>query len=147
MNENEPFEKRLQRQPLREAPFAWRAEILAHARACRDESRVANPASRVTSRFSILYQQLSTLLWPHPRAWAGLAAAWVLICALNLAYREDAPPASAHRVVPPSPQMRELLRAQEQLLAELVEEPAVAGRVKAAPPRPHSFHRNELANA
>lgn len=145
MNEHEPFEKRLQRQPLREAPSAWREEILSAAR----QPQPSRDASGVTwhSLFANLNSRLSTLLWPHPQAWAGLAAAWVLICALNFAYREAAPPASAHRVSLPSPQMRELLRAQGQLLAELVEETPVAGRVKTAPPRPHSHYRNDLSNA
>lgn len=145
MNEHEPFEKRLQRQPLREAPSAWRQEILSAAR----KAAPLRHAPSVTGNglLATLNAQLSALLWPHPRAWAGLAAVWALICALNFAYRDEALPASARGVAPPSPQMREMLRAQEQLLAELAEDVPVAHRVKPAPPRPHSFYRNELCNA
>jgi hypothetical protein len=145
MNEHEPFEKRLQRQPLRKVPVAWREEILSAAREARTSSR----ASRVTSHglLSTLNNQLSAFLWPHPRAWAGLAAAWVLISALNFAYRDDALPASARRVAPPSLQMREMLREQEQLLAELVGDAPGAERLRVSPPRPQSFYRNEFMNA
>jgi hypothetical protein len=145
MNDFEQFEKRLQRQPLRQAPPAWREEIVSAAR----QAETPRHSSRVTfqSLLTALNSRLSALLWPHPRAWAGLAAVWVMICLLNFAYREDAPPASARRAVPPSPQMREMLRAQEQLLAELVEEMPLVNRPKTAPPRPHSFYRNEFLNA
>ena len=139
------FEKRLQRQPLREIPAGWRREILARARQALPAPVPGHHASRVIPFLSSLNQQLSTLLWPHPRAWAGLAAAWVVILAANVACRDDAT-AAARRVVPPSPQIREMLREQEQLLVELCGSPA-ADRPKALPPRPQSLYRNESFNA
>jgi len=145
MNDNEQFEKRLQRLPLRKAPAAWREEILSAARKA-ESPRHASPVTW-QSLIATLNSRLSTLLWPHPRAWAGLAAAWVLICALNFTYRDDAPPASARRAAPPSPQLREMLREQERLLAELVEDTPVVNRPKTGPPRPHSFYRNEFLSA
>lgn len=145
MNDHEPFEKRLQRQPLRKVPSAWREEILVAARKA-EPLRHPSAATR-QSFFSALNAQLSTLLWPHPRAWAGLAAAWVLICALNFAYRDDSTSTALHRAAPPSLQMREMLREQDQLLAELVGETPVTDRLKSVPPRPHSLYRNEFLNA
>jgi len=144
MNEFGQFEKRLQRQPLRQTPTAWRDEILSAARQAVTPRHVPNVTRQ--DLLATLYSRLSTLLWPHRLAWAGLAAAWVLICVLNFAYRGDGPSNSARRVTPPSPQMREMLRAQEQMLAELVGEHPVAGRPKTVPPRPHSFYRNEFFN-
>jgi len=145
MNEHEPFEKRLQRQPLRTVPPAWREEILSAARKV-EPSRRPSTATR-QSFFSNLSQQILSLLWPDPRAWAGLAAVWVLICAVNFASRDATASTAARRVAPPSPQMREMLREQEQLLAELVGETPVADRLKSVPPRPHSSYRNEFLNA
>jgi hypothetical protein len=55
------FEKQLQRQPFRELPRDWRAEILSAAR-----------------------PRPSRSTWPSPRAWAVLAGAWILIFLLNL---------------------------------------------------------------
>src|SRR5437016_3639465 len=72
------FEKKLERLPLREIPRDWRNDILSAAR----RAIHAQPAPRSTlhgsrSLLSTLNRQLSTLLWPAPRAWAGLAAIWL----------------------------------------------------------------------
>jgi hypothetical protein len=144
MSDHEQFEKRLQRQPLREVPRTWRNEILLAAR----KSVVREPTSRRTQGtwFSVLKDQLSTLLSPHPRAWAGLAAIWLVIIAVNFASREDSITMAKGRVTPPSQQMREMLREQKQMLAELFDQPAT-DRIKVRAPRPQSFYRNEFLNA
>ena len=98
---------------------------------------------------STLNHQLSTLLWPHPKAWAGLAALWVVILAANFAARDPLPAREARNATPPSPQLREMLKQQEQLLAELVgpiERPA-AGRPKPVAPQPRSQRREQFINA
>src|ERR1035441_6307492 len=89
----EDFEKRLARQPLRQVPGEWREEILSAARqvslpehATRNTQQL--PASR--SLLSTINYQLSTLLWPHPTAWAGLAAVWLVILVINLSVYLDA---------------------------------------------------------
>ncbi|PYK58897.1 MAG: hypothetical protein DME21_14645, partial [Verrucomicrobia bacterium] len=74
----EDFEKQLQRQPLRKIPAEWRGEILDAARRAH-EPQPSQPAS-----------WWRALLWPCPQAWAGLAAVWVLILALNSVTREPA---------------------------------------------------------
>jgi len=143
--DDEQFEKRLQRQPLREVPTAWRDEILFAAR----KAAVPESGSRRThdSWFSKLIEQLSFLLSPHPRAWAGLAAVWLVIIAANFASREDSTSMAEGRGGPPSEQMREMLREQQQLLAELFDQPAAADRTKARVPQPQSVYRDEFLNA
>jgi len=106
------FEQRLQRQPLRQIPVEWRGEILS----------AAKHASRPVPRASFLSTfnfQLSTLLWPHPKAWAGLAAVWILIFAVNFSIRDKAP-VMAEKAAPPSPEVIAELRQQQRMLAELI---------------------------
>lgn len=145
MNEHEQFEKRLRRQPLRTAPPAWREEILSAVREV-ETSRRPLPTTR-HSYFLNLNQKISALLRPDRRAWAGLAAVWVVICAMNFMSRNDTASTAARHVAPPTPQLREMLRAQELLLAELVGETPFANRRKSVPPQPHSYYRNEFLNA
>ena len=143
MNGEDLFEKQLERQPLRPVPPAWREEILSAARQALRYAHASRLTHHVPARrtlLSILSSQLSTLLWPHPRAWAGLAAAWLLVIGLQLAAHEPAGPEIANQPARPSPQMRELLQQQEQLFAELIgpmESPAVI-RPKPLLPAPHS---------
>ena len=98
--------------------------------ACRDSRLPPTPPAldprpstldRVCSQ--LINFQLSTLLWPHPKAWAGLAAVWLVILAVNFATRETTPRNFARQVAPPSPEMLMVLRQQQLLLAELVERP------------------------
>jgi len=63
------FEQRLAATPHRELPAAWRARILASARAAEREP---------------WQHRLAALLWPHPLAWGALASGWLAIAALNL---------------------------------------------------------------
>jgi hypothetical protein len=117
------FEQRLQRQPLRQVPVEWRGEILAAAAASQgkaaavDRALASAPASQ--SWLSTLNARLSTLLWPHPVAWAGLAAIWILIFAASLSIR-DRSPGVAEQAMPPSPEMMAELKEQRRLLAELM---------------------------
>jgi hypothetical protein len=74
------FEQTLKRQPLRPLPAAWRTEVLAAARAAADPTPSAAAARRRSE--SPLAARLRSWLWPHPVAWGGVAAAWLLILAL-----------------------------------------------------------------
>jgi hypothetical protein len=96
---NSDFEKRLQEQPMREIPGHWRATILAVAQ--------TPPA------------WWREWLWPCPRAWAGLAAAWVVILGLNLAAGKG-PSRSPYATLASSRQEVQELRAQQQMLTKLI---------------------------
>ena len=98
------------------------------------------------SFLSALNAQLATLLWPSPRAWARLAAVWLVMLAVNFSTRDRASALAARSLGPPSPVTVRVLKQQEQLLAELVERDETRGadRPKAVPPRPRTERRNEL---
>jgi hypothetical protein len=72
---------------------------------------------------------------------------WVVILALNIANRENSAARVSGPVGAPSEQMREMLRAKQQMLAELFDPPLAAGRPKTRVPRPQSFHRHEFLTA
>jgi hypothetical protein len=133
------FEQKLQSQPLRQLPGEWRGEILATATS-RHVSRVTRHAF-----FSTLNAQLSILLWPHPRAWAGLAAIWSLILAVNFSMR-DPSPVRTEKSLPPSPEVIVELRQQQRLLAELIgpRDASDAARSKSFVPQPRSERPFEI---
>ena len=85
------------------------------------------------------------LFWPHPRAWAALAAVWLAIIAIDLSLREPSPPALARRPQAPAPQVLAALKEQKRLLAELLGSapPAEAVPVGGVAPRPRSEGRIE----
>lgn len=129
------FEQKISRQPLRDIPSDWRAEILAAANtSMRPASNVVRPGF-----LSALNHQLSTLLWPYPKAWAGLAAVWIVILAVNFSMR-DTSPGIAVKSGPPSPEVIVELKKQQRLFAELMgpREAPDADRPKNFTPRPRS---------
>jgi hypothetical protein len=134
-DEAEQFERRLRCQTMREVPREWRAEILSAAgRGSKAESRAQ--ADRWPST---LVTRLSTLLWPHPKAWAGLAAVWICIFVLNFSTR-DRVPSVAQKISAPSPEMIVELKKQQRMFAELVGtlETPDADRQKIFSPKPRS---------
>jgi len=135
------FEQKLQRQPLRQIPGEWREEILREGRcAAVPEIRDADTASLPKwSWLSTINHQLSTLLWPHPKAWAGLAAVWFLILTVDFSLR-DKTPVMAEKTAPPSPEVIVELRQQQRLLAELIgsRDERDANRSKSFVPLPRS---------
>ena len=124
------FEKRLRQQALRKIPAEWRAEILGAARTASSPPHV----SRFTlpGFLSTINHQLSTLLWPHPKAWAGLAAAWLLILTMNF-YSADHTTRVAKAAPAPSPELLLALREQRRELAKLIEP---AATLDAEQPKP-----------
>ena len=145
------FEKRLQRQPLRQMPPEWREGILSaahHASPAHHAPRTAQLVFPSRSLLSTINHLLSDLLWPRPAAWAGLAAVWVVILGLNAA-TQDASRALAKQASPVSPQLLMAFQEQERLLAELIgpRETPAAERPKPALPRPRSERRKEMLMA
>ena len=123
------FEKRLQRQSMRPIPREWRGEILGAAgRAGDHQGSTINPQATSWWR---------ELLWPCPQAWAGLAAAWVLILALNAATREPVQVATAQNT-PPAPEVLMALKERRRLLDELAGPPAPVELQKPLAPKPRS---------
>ncbi|HVU09384.1 MAG TPA: hypothetical protein VHG89_12650 [Verrucomicrobiae bacterium] len=144
MNEElEQFENRLRRQSLRPIPAEWRAKIIAGAM-----SRVSKVESRGQKdfRLSTLVSRLSTVFWPHPKAWAGLAAIWIFIFILNFSMR-DKTSVIAEKVSPPSPDVMVQLKLQQRMLAELIgaNDLIDAERQKIFLPRPRSERVEILA--
>jgi hypothetical protein len=143
------FEQKLQRQPLRQVPAEWRGEILVAAdvnrrdRPVREFTFAATPFGRF---LSTLNAQLSTLLWPHPRAWAGLAAIWILILAVDFSIRDQSP-VRAEKSSPPSPEVIVELHQQQRMLAELIgpRDISDADRSKSFVPQPRSERAEMVA--
>jgi hypothetical protein len=129
MNE---FEQKISRQPLKEIPGEWRAEILAAADVNRRKVREFTFAATVASG-------IRQIFWPAPAAWAGLAAVWICIFAINFSIR-DKTPVVAEKVSSPSPEVLAELRQQKLLFAQLIgsTETQVADRQKLFLPRPRS---------
>jgi hypothetical protein len=140
---NSEFEQRLRRQPLKPLPGEWRAEILSAVAA--DVNRRQNNRQEPTAT-ATGWSWLSNLLWPHPKAWAGLAAVWIFIFALNFSMREKAP-VIAGKSAPPSPETVAELRQQQKMLAELIgpAEWRVADRQRVLSPQPRSARADILA--
>jgi hypothetical protein len=101
MNE---FENELKKQPLRRVPGHWRAQILGEV-----GSRARAP-SQVTPWWT-------ALLWPSPKAWGALAAAWALMIGFNILTREP----SASEPMPHTLQVRMAMEEKRRLQAEIEE--------------------------
>ena len=135
MNDSD-FEKHLQRQPLRQIPGEWRAEILQKA--------TASAPSTLDPRPSLL----SALLWPNPKAWAALAAVWIAIFAFHFSTQQNSPQ-MAKKLGPPSSEIIARLKDQQQVLAELIGagESHNAETSKRFSPQPHSERRQRISMA
>ncbi len=128
MNPIDDLEGRLSRMPLQSAPKEWRNEILASATAIQ---------RRRTSDRSWLRE----LFWPHPVAWASMAAAWMAIGALHLANLSGSSKSAASNVeiaLTPA-NASNLLRAEQTFAAVLLEESAEPEqKPQPRPPAPRS---------
>jgi hypothetical protein len=137
---SDDFEKRIQRQSLRQIPREWREEILQAARAVS----TADPSAKRPAVFANLSSYFWTLLRLHPKTWATLAAVWITIVAMNF-YCADKTTARAQKVSPPTREMILVLQNQRRELAKLI--PPVdsgdADKPKISQPRPRSERRFE----
>jgi hypothetical protein len=139
-DEKEPFEQRLSRQPLRPVPADWRAGILRAAQAVQlNEKSLRLPAASQTGWRKVVERELRALVWPNPKAWAGLAAVWALIAIINFSMR-DTTPQITEKSAPPSPAALAELRNQQRMFVELSgqDETQEADRQKNMPLKPHS---------
>jgi len=136
------FEQSLQRQQLRQIPPEWRAEILAKTQHATGN---IHHASFWRAIISTLNSQLSTLLWPSPKAWASLAAVWLLLLIVN-ASTSDRSIAAGRALPRPAPERLMAWREQERLLTELLgtREMPAAEKTKPAPPSPRSERHTEF---
>ena len=145
----ENFEQRLSRQPLRQVPPEWRSEILREERrvAVREIADAGTASLPNQSWPSSILHSLSSLLWPHPKAWAGLAAVWIFIFAVNFTMR-DSSPRVAEKSAPPSPEVMVELKKQQRMFAELVgsREPLDVDRPRIFVPKPRG-ERVEILTA
>ena len=116
MNPDE-LEQRIARQTIRSIPVEWRKEILAAAQAPSPAAQASRPTP---SFFSTVNARLSALLWPCPQAWAGLAAVWIVILAVNFS-SEEKPATMARNSLPASPDAIIVWREQQRMFAKLIE--------------------------
>jgi hypothetical protein len=124
------FENQLRRQAVRPVPTMWRDEILVAAKAAAVLDSHAAPA--------VSTPWWREWLWPSPQAWAGLAAAWIVIAVLN-ATTEPRPVDMAKQVPLPSADTEATLAAQRRELARLLDNPIEpAPPPKTGPPGPRS---------
>ncbi len=138
------FEQRLQGVPLRPVPAGWREEILSAAR----ESTAAAEAVLPVQPMGRWRAWLRQALWPCPQAWAGLAAIWVVVLALNFTMRDSSP--SVATIAPArSSQLLMAFSEQKRLLAELIggAEPMLPPPPKRVAPRPRTERRSFLLMA
>jgi hypothetical protein len=109
---NFDFEESLRRQSIRPIPGEWREEILRAARDGRDAAR-RRPVG--AARLPCFWWR--EWLWPCPRAWAGLAAAWGIILLLNVTAPEEPPVVG--QLASASWQDLAFLRQETEMIAQL----------------------------
>jgi hypothetical protein len=144
---NADFESQLQRQPLRELPRDWRADILAAAAPLNGnpQSAIRNPQSShgsTESRPTLpAFPGEGVSTWPSLRAWTALAAVWVVIFLLHFTAPDE--PRLARNSSPMTMQSFAMLHEQTLMMAKLLGQPDQADAVEPpaalpSPPRPRS---------
>jgi hypothetical protein len=114
MNDDE-FEQRLQRQPLKKIPPAWRTEILVAA----DVNRRNAPVRELTFAATFPVLLWRELICPCRRIWVGLAPVWVALLVFNATHSDQNQPKIAKSTMAPG-EMRLALQDQQRILAEII---------------------------
>ena len=113
---------------------ALRREVLGRL---SREQPAASPARELVRRANFGLLLWRELILPSRRAWTGIAAAWMMILAINFALRDPAP---AGKVMVPAPAMMSF-QEQQRLVNQLLADRSLshdADRPKPAEPRPRS---------
>jgi hypothetical protein len=132
---SDDFEKSLQRQPLRQIPPKWRAEILHNACAADKQRSVANwPLLAVSTVWHELVR-------PARRIWVGFAFVWVAIVVVNFVDAEKPGQSEARIKIPPG-NLLTVWQRQQQFLTELnnPDYPDM-DKPRHSPPKPRSDRR------
>ena len=136
--------------PLPSLRGSGEGEAVGAAKAAREElgiSRSVISSQRSEARtgwFAGLNAGLAKIFWPHPAAWAGLAAVWLVISILNRS-SADTTEMAARKAPPPAPDLILAMQEQRRTLARLIDttEPPPVEPPKPTEPRP----RGELRAA
>lgn len=114
------FEQRLQRVPLRPPSAAWRADILAAARAAAREMPVAEDAG-------FWWQVWREVFVKARHVWSGMAAVWLVILLVNWSLRE-----------PESGPVRAQLTEQDIQVAQKIQREIMVSLMEPVPGEPKS---------
>ena len=98
------FESELKKQPIRRVPEHWRAQILREAGSPGHSPSHDQP-------------WWAALLWPSPKAWGALVAAWAVMMGFSVANRES----SARDEGAEAAQVRMAMEEKRRLQAEVEE--------------------------
>ncbi len=126
------LEQQLARQELKRVPADWRDGILSAA---------ASQTKRAPETLPTVWWR--ALLWPSPRAWAAVGAAWVLVALMQLTMPKVESPGMASAAIMNANPV-EAWREQQRLLAELFPPERRAEPSKVLPPRRRSEREPEL---
>jgi len=130
------FEQQLQGLPLRPVPPGWRNEIL---QAARDAQPATSPASHLQEEDSRVSPfpiwNWRAWLWPHPAAWAGLAAVWLCLLGVHLT---PGPAAAANIAANSNRDLQNALLSQRRELARLLDSTGDFPPATKPPPGPRS---------
>ncbi len=83
---------------------------------------------------------------PWRRIWAGMAAIWLVLLALNLATHET-PKLARHKTAPPDPELLAALREQERWMRQWIEPIAPPPALPPKIPGPRSERRHTIVLA
>jgi len=95
-------------------------------------AELGRPASRPNFAAALAQKLWLELIWPSRRAWAGLAAVWVVLAVVHFATQRPID----STLYPVNPQLMTSWVQEQQLLAQLLDHPRPAPAKDPAPARP-----------